>query len=236
MPLKPASASPDTRMPLGLTLLVGIIAVVEIVLTLADYGYLGSPLWREQVFETGAFRTGYLHGATPVFPMQPVTMFISHSLLHGYMLHMVMNMAILLALGRFTADRYGAGVVLPAFLVCAVAGGAAFGLLSQGPYPMVGASGAVFGFLGIWTAWDWCRHRAAGVSTSPVVRRIAVLAGLNVLLYFGLGGLLAWEAHLGGFLAGLGIGFMLESRQAAMAREARAELRRQRHETPGGTD
>ena len=198
--------------------------------TLSDHDIFGTPLLRMQLYETGAFWTGLLHGAMPVFPMQPVTMFVSHSLLHGGMLHMVMNMAILLALGRFTAERYGPGVALPSFLICAVAGGAVYGLLSHGPYPMVGASGAVFGFFGIWTAWDWCRHRAVGVSVAPVWRRIAVLAGLNLLLYFGLDGLLAWEAHLGGFLAGLGIGFMLESRQAAMARDARAHLRRRRRE------
>ena len=230
MSLKPASASPDTRMPLGLTLLVAFIAIVETVLSLSDRGILGFPMLRAQLFETGAFWTVFLHGAPPIFSWQPVTMFVSHSLLHGGMLHMVMNMAILLALGRFTADLYGPGVVLPSFLICAIAGGAVFGLLSNSPYPMVGASGAVFGFLGIWTAWDWWRHRAAQVSTSPVWRRIAVLAGLNVLLYYGLGGLLAWEAHLGGFLAGLGIGLLLESRHAAIVREARA---RERHERPG---
>jgi membrane associated rhomboid family serine protease len=58
---------------------------------------------------------------------------------------------------------------------------------------------------------------------SPVLRRIAVLAGLNVLLYVGLGGFVAWEAHLGGFLAGLALGVYFETRQAALTR---ARLRR----------
>lgn len=35
---------------------------------------------------------------------------------------MAMNTAVLLDLGRFTADRYGAWTVLPVFLVSAVAG------------------------------------------------------------------------------------------------------------------
>ena len=121
MSLKPASASPDTRMPLGLTLLVAFIAIVETVASLSDRGILGFPMLRAQLFETGAFWTAFLHGAPPFFSWQPVTMFVSHSLLHGGMLHMVMNMAILLALGRFTADRYGPGVVLPSFLICAIA-------------------------------------------------------------------------------------------------------------------
>ena len=71
-------------------------------------------------------------------------MFVSHAFLHGSLLHMAMNMTILLALGRFTADRYGPGAVLPVFLLGAIAGGAVFGLLAGERLPMVGASGAVF--------------------------------------------------------------------------------------------
>jgi membrane associated rhomboid family serine protease len=100
---------------------------------------------------------------------------------------------------------------------------------------MVGASGAVFAFLGLWIVWDWRRHLAAGAPVGPVARRVVVLALLNVLLYVGLGGMLAWEAHLGGFLAGLAAGWLLENRLAAAALAARAEARRRRagDETPG---
>jgi membrane associated rhomboid family serine protease len=215
-------------LPRALTLLVGFIAAVELVLWLADEGIVADPTLRNRVFEVGAYWAGLLHGAPAHFAAQPVTMFVSHALLHGGPLHMVMNVTILLALGRFAADRYGAGVVLPIFLAGAVAGAAAFAVVSGGAYPMVGASGAVFAFLGVWVAWDWRRHRAAGAPVGPVVRRVAVLGGLNVLLYFGLGGMLAWDAHLGGFLVGLGLGSWLEAREAARARAARAEARRRR--------
>jgi membrane associated rhomboid family serine protease len=139
---------------------------------------------------------------------------------------MAMNLTILLALGRFAADRYGPASVLTIFLSGALAGGAAFGALSRGGFPMVGASGAVFAFLGVWIAWDWRRHRSLGAPVGPVLRRIAVLAGLNVVLYFGLGGMLAWEAHLGGCLAGLALGTWDENRHASGLRMARAEARR----------
>jgi membrane associated rhomboid family serine protease len=207
--------------------LTGFIALVEVALSLADAGILFPPWLRTAVFNAGAFWASLLHGATPLYDAQPATMFVSHALLHGSLLHMVMNMAILLALGRFTADHYGPGAVLPVFLVAAVAGGAVFGLIADGAYPMVGASGAVFGFLGVWIAWDWRRHRAVGAPVGPVVRRVAVLAVLNAALYVGLHGMLAWEAHLGGFLAGLACGVWLETRQAA-ARVARAKARRER--------
>jgi membrane associated rhomboid family serine protease len=217
---------PHRPLPRALLLLVGFIALVEAALSLADSGILFDPSLRSRVFIAGAFWAELLHGTRPLFAAQPATMFVSHALLHGSMLHMVMNMAILLALGRFAADRYGPGTVLPAFLIGAVAGGAAFGLLASDAYPMVGASGAVFAFLGIWIVWDWRRHRAAGAPVGPVLRRVAVLAGLNVAFYIGLKGMLAWEAHLGGFLAGLACGVWLENRNAVALRRERAEARR----------
>lgn len=211
---------PQTYEPLprSLTYLAGAIALIEIVLSLADHGIVFDPSLRPQIITAGAFWTGLLHGGQPLFAAQPYTMFVTHALLHGSFLHMAMNTAVLLALGRFAADRYGPGVVLPIFLAGAICGGAAFGLLATGPYPMVGASGAVFAFLGVWTVWDWRRSRASGASVRPVVMRVLVLVGINVVLFFGLGGFLAWEAHLGGFLAGVAMGLFLDNRQFSRAR------------------
>ncbi|HPG23545.1 MAG TPA: hypothetical protein PLH75_12220, partial [Amaricoccus sp.] len=62
----------------------------------------------------------------------------------------------------------------------------------------------------------------------PVLRRVVVLAGLNVVLYVGLGGMLAWEAHLGGFLAGLALGTWYENRLETELLTARAEARRRK--------
>jgi rhomboid protease GluP len=219
---------PYRPMPRGLLALAAFIALVEILLTISDAGPLGGPSLRGRVYMVGAFWAALLHGAEPVFPLQPITMFLTHALLHGSLLHMAMNTAILLGLGRFTADRYGDGTVLPIFALTAAAGGAAFGVLSDDPYPMVGASGAVFGFLGVWIAWDWRRHRAAGVPPTPVARRVVALVAINLLFFFGLQGMLAWEAHLGGFLAGLALGLWLERGLAVRARRARAEARRTR--------
>jgi membrane associated rhomboid family serine protease len=221
MNFRPTPPPPNQPLPRTLVALVAGIALIEVVLSLADRGILADPTLRSRVFIVGGFWAQLLHGDTPIFAAQPVTMFVTHALLHGSLLHMVMNMAILLALGRFAADRYGNGVVLPIFLLSAIAGGTAFALLATGAYPMVGASGAVFGFLGIWIAWDWRRHRRAGVSPGPVARRVLVLAGLNVVLFFGLQGMLAWQAHLGGFLAGLALGFWLEGRLDRMVRSER---------------
>jgi rhomboid protease GluP len=225
----PLSPTPDPTwrpLPRALVTLVMVMVGIELLLQLADMGIVGDRSLRPRVYVLGAFWASLFHDTQPVFSLQPVTMFVTHALLHGGLLHLGMNAAVLLGLGRLIGDRYGPGAILPLFLLSAIAGGAAFALLNVSDIPMVGASGAVFGFLGVWTAWDWHRHRAHGVSTRPVVMRAVVLVLINVLFFFGLGGMVAWEAHLGGYVAGLAFGAWLEREIASAERRARAEARR----------
>lgn len=224
-------------MPRSLLVLTAVIAVIEVVLSLSDAGWIADTSLRSRALCAGGFWSALgpdspfasLCGAPAgqIFTLQPLTMYVTHAFLHGSMLHMIMNMTILLAIGRFVGDRYGEGTILPVFLLSAIAGGLAFKLLASPAFPMVGASGAVFGFLGVWIVWDWRRHQRAHRSTGPVLRRVLVLAGLNIVLYYGLGGMLAWQAHLGGFLAGVLTGIWLENR---LEQVWLAERRRQRGE------
>lgn len=213
-------------LPRALVGLAGLLAAIEIILSLADNGILFNPGLRAAAFNYGAFWDPLLRGQEPLFALQPWTMFITHALLHGSLFHMAMNTTILLALGRLASDVYGNRVILPLFFGGAIGGGLMFGLLSNVPYPMVGASGAVFTFLGIWIVWDLRRHLLAGASAGPVMTRVLVLAGMNLVMWYALGGMVAWEAHLGGFIVGLLAGFWLEYRSAVRARARRAELRR----------
>jgi len=211
--------------PWELLALIGVIALFEILLELADRSILFDPSLRGRVYVAGAFWSGLLHGATPVFALQPYTMFISHALLHGGFLHMAMNLAVLAGLGKYVGERYGAGAILPTFVVGALGGAAVFGALSTAPLPMVGASGAVFAFLGVWIVSDWRRLRDRGATIRPVLTRVLTLAALNVAFFFALSGMLAWEAHLGGFLAGVLCGVILENRRDARTRRALAAAR-----------
>jgi membrane associated rhomboid family serine protease len=68
---------------------------------------------------------------------------------------------------------------------------------------MVGASGAVFGLFGTSIYWDYQRRRLAGASLRPVLNLTVGLIVMNVVLYVLVSGMLAWQAHLGGFLAGM---------------------------------
>ncbi len=200
---------PHGNVPLQLWLLVGVMALIELVLSAADSGWIGAANWREIAFGYGAFWRVLLHGgAVPSFSAQPYIMFISYAFLHGSWFHFLMNGVVLLALGKLVCDRSGPWFMLFLFFVSAVAAGGLYALLSRSDVPMVGASGAAFGFIGIWQFWEYSMRRAYGLSLRPVFATLGGLVLINVALAFALQGGLAWQAHLGGFIAGFALGKM----------------------------
>ncbi|MGP3725599.1 rhomboid family intramembrane serine protease [Cereibacter sphaeroides] len=188
--------------------LVGALALIELVLTAADAGWVGDPRWRTMALLLGAFWPPLLApGAGELYPLQREAMFLTHAFLHANFLHMVMNGVILLSLGKVIGEKVGAVRTYLLFGASAVAGGAAFGLISMSSGPMIGASGAAFGFLGIWNAWDFQRRKALGLSLRPILSMVLGLAIANLALFVFLQGGLAWEAHLGGYLMGWAAAF-----------------------------
>ena len=198
---RPQSQGPGA--PAFLWGLVGIMAAIEFALGLSEAGYLGSFNWRWPAFAAGAFWQPIFEGSmAPLYPGQRLVMLVSYAFLHGGILHLAINSVVLLSLGKFAASRIGAARTLLLLLLSAVGGGLAFGVLSQSAGPMIGASGAVFGLIGLWQGWDYRMRKIAGLSLRPVVTAILGLAVANLVLFVIFSGGLAWEAHLGGWLVG----------------------------------
>ncbi|MCR8827755.1 rhomboid family intramembrane serine protease [Pseudosulfitobacter koreensis] len=183
--------------------LVGIMALIELVLSLSSSGLFGTQDLRWPAFLLGAFWQPLLSGGVmPAYPGQPVLMFVTYAFLHGGILHLVMNGVILLSLGKFVSAQIGAARTLAVLFAAAVGGAACFGLLSSSGAPMIGASGAVFGLIGLWQVMEYRLRRRRGLPVRPVVMGVLGLALVNVVLFMMLSGGLAWEAHLGGWIAG----------------------------------
>lgn len=155
-----------------------------------------------------------------------VTSFVTHMLVHGDLFHLAFNSAWLLAFGGAIAQRVGGLRFLAFALFTGIAGAFTFLVVHPGlDVPMVGASGAVTGLMGgtmrfLFSAVDdgGFRRLRTAPQTVPLMSlgetlrdpRIqlasAILVLLNVLAIFGFGGApggIAWEAHLGGYFAGL---------------------------------
>jgi membrane associated rhomboid family serine protease len=188
--------------PLGLPLVLWAVALTlvlpELVVAGADYRLWGAASWRPLAVQNGGFWAGLLQGWRPNFAGQPVAMFASYAFLHSGPTHLAGNLLGLAFLGAPAVERAGTRGFLLIWAGSVLGGGLAFGLLATSALPMVGASGAVFGLAGAATVWDWQRRRRP-------LRTAGILAGLvvfNLVTLVSTGGLLAWQTHLGGFLAG----------------------------------
>ncbi|MGB0496729.1 MAG: rhomboid family intramembrane serine protease [Rubricella sp.] len=190
---------PTVAMP-AIWALASIMVVIEAMLSLSPYGL--SPLDRNTAYLLGGFWAPVLRGIEPVYAIQPVTMFVTHAFLHGGLGHLALNVTVLLSLGRIVVMGAGQIRAVLFFFLCAIGGAGAYGALA-GPelIPMVGASGAVFGFVAAWKRWEIAVLRRMGASTRPAWRFLFWFLAINVALSLAFPAL-AWQAHAGGFATG----------------------------------
>jgi len=198
----PGAAEPVYRASLALLGLIGLCVGVELVLIAADHGLIGTPRWRGLAYQNGAFWAGLLYNWRPNYEAQPWLMFVTYAFLHSGFGHLVGNMLTLFFLGHIVEERVGQRGLIALYAISAIGGAVAFAIMTNNPQPMVGASGALFGLAGAWQYWDWTDRRAAGRRIWPVWRTVLGLVLLNAVLWVWMDGLLASEAHLGGFIAG----------------------------------
>ena len=197
--------------PVTLTVLI-ICTAVEATLQLADAGLLGTPRLRFLAYTYGGFWPGLLDNWRPNYAGQPLTMFLTYSVFHGGLVHFAVNMVTLLSLGAAVSERAGSARYATVYVASVLGGAAVFALLAPGYRPMVGASGALFGLVGALVAWETLDRRALRLPLRPILRVVAFLVAMNLVLWWAMDGLLAWQTHLGGFLAGAVAAMLLGQR------------------------
>ena len=201
-----------------LWIMAAIFCGFELVFGLSAAGLLPGPDWRTAVYLHAAFFDLWFDELMDGGEVPPWfwSSWITHAFLHGGALHLAMNTAVFLALGGYIARGLGTARFLVLFVVTAIAGALLYGLLATSNAPMVGASGALFGFIGALKFWEWRYIRMTGATANRFWGTIIALIVINGLLAFSMpgGGSLAWEAHLGGFLAGFAIAPLLAPQAA----------------------
>ncbi len=130
--------------------------------------------------------------------------------LHANLLHILFNSYALYALGPGVERPYGSFRFLIAYLMSGLAGSSLSFLLS--PYPSVGASGAIFGLIGV-TGIYLYHYRDRLVAGRARLANIIGIVAYNLLFGFVSTGVDNW-AHIGGLLAGIVLGWFLIPRYA----------------------
>ena len=156
--------------------------------------------------------------------------FVTYAFIHGNLGHLFFNLVWLLAFGTPVARRFGSLRFAIFFVLTAFAGaGVHLAVHFDENLPVIGASAAISGAmaaamrfvfqrggpLATLRGGDTATYRVPAVPLSRLLRDPRVLAfllvwlGLNLLFgkmstaMPGMGQSIAWEAHIGGFLAGL---------------------------------
>lgn len=166
----------------------------------------------------------FLPGGAPARFWTPFT----YALLHGGWLHLAVNLFWMASFGSAVARRFGTGRFLLLSLIAAAAGALAHLMANPGAESvMIGASAAISGQMAAAVRFAFAPGgplgggvgRQAYCLPAPSLRQtlfdgralafLAVWFGINLLfglqsgLIPGVGGAIAWQAHIGGFLAGL---------------------------------
>src|SRR5690242_9454683 len=170
---------------------------------------------------TGSLRYGSVSLTDTVRP------FFTSMFLHGGWLHLIMNMWFLWIFGDNIEDTLGAGRYLVFYVLCGLAAALThIAVQPQSPVPVLGASGAIAGVLG---AYAVMFPRARVLTLVPIFFfiRIMELPALLILGYWFVlqivsgsleavtatqGGTAIW-AHVGGFLAGMALIFVMRPRK-----------------------
>lgn len=120
-------------------------------------------------------------------------------LLHATILHIAFNMWALWVLGPQIERGVGTWPFVSLFAASAGVGGAFVFYLGDPLVVAVGASGAIFGLFGVWLSW--AMHRSKTTQGRAMLRQIGVLLLINAAIPF-MVPTIAWQAHLGGLIAG----------------------------------
>lgn len=164
-------------------------------------------------YDLAVFRYGYrpAHGSLP-------TLFTA-MFLHGGWLHLAGNMLFLYIFGDNVEHRLGSLRYLFAYLGSGVAATLFFALFVPGSHvPLIGASGAISGVLGFYFLWFPRNQIKVFVFLFPLLMTHVLIPARLVLGFYLLvdnllpflitnaeGGGVAHGAHIGGFLAGMGL-------------------------------
>ena len=156
-----------------------------------------------------SLRSGDFSGSVSLFTL------FGASLLHGNMLHLLGNMLYLWIFAAIAAELLGHRWMIFIFVFTAICGSACHVALNpEETIPMLGASGAVMGFEGLYAGMV-VRWRLPDPHVWPIARpvppaHLAAVGVLGLLMDFSgyLGGDLgvAYGAHLGGFIGGMVLG------------------------------
>src|SRR5277367_793405 len=223
---------PALRVPASVVGLIAVLVVAHVarmMVSTLQSGYIVA----NYAFNPARYSHAFLaaHNVAPQTFWERAIPFVSYIFLHGSYTHLAVNCIWLLPFGSIVARRLGSVTFILFFLVCGVAGAAAHLVTNWGANEAtIGASGAIAGLMAMAfrivalveaqdlpsyaaaVRGDLQRHTPlAPILSSRILVWSVIWLAINLLVgVTGVGAgpgsgpqLIAWQAHMGGYIAGL---------------------------------
>lgn len=206
------NASPFNAIPPVIVGLVVAIAAIELGFQLGASGLIGGPQavgWRLAAIESYGFFDplfDYMR-LEWVWPLQHVARFVTYAFVHAEAVHAIFAAVLLLAMGKFVAERFASWAVLVVVFGSAIVGALAYGLILDTNVPLIGFYPGVYGLIGAYTFTLLLFYEATGQNRLQAFQLIAFLLGLQLLFGALFGGGLDWVADFAGFVTGFALSF-----------------------------
>lgn len=145
---------------------------------------------------------------------------VSVTLVHGGYLHLLLNLYALYIVGPIVESIWGKWLFLAFYVLCAIAGSTGSFLFSAAS---VGASGAIFGLVGVILAGTRAHNPMLDRRARSIVPQLGMFVVINLVFGFvatGVGGNIDNAAHIGGLLAGLWLGLVVPPGKVPTLRSA----------------
>ncbi|MEO8274535.1 MAG: rhomboid family intramembrane serine protease, partial [Chloroflexota bacterium] len=145
---------------------------------------------------------------------------LSVTLVHGGYLHLGLNMYALYIVGPVVESIWGRRMFVVFYLLCAIGGSTGSFLFTEAS---VGASGAIFGLVGVILAGTRAHHPMLDRRARSIVPQLGMFVVINLAFGFltSVGGFnIDNAAHIGGLLTGLWLGFVVPPGKVPTLRSA----------------
>lgn len=154
--------------------------------------------------------------------------FLTSAFLHGGIVHLLFNMYSLYAIGGFIERYYGSKKMFTAYIITAITGSLLSFIMalisvwsnsgiSSGVSISVGASGAVFGLIGVVLGNKFLRRNTYNPDINVDVGNLVWIVVINIFLgvsvnSLGSGVIINNWAHIGGLVGGMLLGALLDTK------------------------
>ena len=135
-----------------------------------------------------------------------------------FSLHLLLNMYALWIVGPIVESIWGKRLLLLFYFMTAIAASTASFLTSPGP--AVGASGAIFGLVGVIFAGTRAHHPMLDRRARAIVPQLGFFIVINLAFGFLAGGTIDNAAHIGGLVSGMWLGFIVPPGKVPTLRSA----------------